>query len=341
MHKCDIVVLGAGVSGLIAALELARRGVHTTLVEARDRVGGRIFTRHPRTLSLPVELGAEFIHGRPRGLWDVIDAARLATWELGGDFYCVENNGLSPCTFEEGWKVVEDLKDYRGDDIPFSRYLANKNAGTIAPWASSYVEGFNAADQRIIGVASLARQQAAEDAIEGHRVFRIMTGYDQLPQFLLEGFLEAGGVLRKNFEAKEIRWQKGSVTVVGIERQDSAEPIASRAAIITLPLGVLQAEKVRFDPCPKEILVHLRRLAFGNARRVTLEFDDCFWNEGRDEAISFLFSLNSVPPTWWTLSPLRAPLITGWVGGPKAEDPRLDDESFITEQSLATLSRLF
>lgn len=341
MHKCDVVVLGAGISGLTAARNLAQAGVNTAIVEARDRVGGRIFTNHDGSLPVPVELGAEFIHGRPRSLWEVIDAAGLATWELEGSSGCYQNGRLSDCTLEESSKILEEIEDYRGADISFSQYLSGRQDGAEASWASSYVEGFNAADQAVIGVASLAKQQEAEDAIEGHRLFRIMKGYDQLPEFLLKGFHDAGGLLFTNVEAKEIRWRKGDVTIDCIRTPGSAERITARAAIITLPLGVLQADQVRIDPHPHQIFFHLRRLAFGNVHRITLVFDECFWNEGREEAISFLFSLDSMPPTWWTPSPIRAPVITGWVGGPKAEDRRLDSESLLREQSLATLAQLF
>ena len=65
MPNPDIIILGAGAAGLSAAVELAQAGLKVTILEARDRIGGRIFSKHDPVCDAPVELGAEFIHGRP------------------------------------------------------------------------------------------------------------------------------------------------------------------------------------------------------------------------------------------------------------------------------------
>ena len=59
----DVIVIGGGVSGLAAARELSRANRSVILLEARPRLGGRIHTVRPRDWPMPVELGAEFIHG--------------------------------------------------------------------------------------------------------------------------------------------------------------------------------------------------------------------------------------------------------------------------------------
>ena len=61
----DVIVVGAGIAGLSAALALTRAGLSVVILEARDRVGGRIFTQWDEKVKAPVELGAEFIHGKP------------------------------------------------------------------------------------------------------------------------------------------------------------------------------------------------------------------------------------------------------------------------------------
>jgi len=62
LSSWDVVIIGAGVAGLTAARALAEAGRLVLLVEARDRVGGRVWTRHEIDTVAPVELGAEFIH---------------------------------------------------------------------------------------------------------------------------------------------------------------------------------------------------------------------------------------------------------------------------------------
>src|ERR1700677_5313163 len=97
----EAVVIGAGVAGLAAARMLAEAGRRVALLEARDRVGGRIHTVQAIQGDLPVELGAEFIHGLPAELIDLVDEAGLTRFELDGDSRCV-NPGrgvsrLGPC----------------------------------------------------------------------------------------------------------------------------------------------------------------------------------------------------------------------------------------------------
>src|ERR1041385_5155867 len=80
-EHCDVGIVGAGVAGLAAALELTRAGQAVRCLEANSRVGGRIYTIHDPFAPLPIELGAEFVHGRPSAIWDVIECAGLTAYE--------------------------------------------------------------------------------------------------------------------------------------------------------------------------------------------------------------------------------------------------------------------
>jgi len=341
--QTDVIVVGAGVAGLAAASRLARAGAKVSLLEARDRVGGRILTRREPGLPVTIELGAEFIHGKSPQLWKTLAEAGLETWELGGDSYCYENGRLAECfSWEERFSILEDLESYDGPDISFAEYLRLRGNDPNAPWAVSFVEGFNAAEQSLIGVASLKKQQIAEDSIEGNRIFRVRAGFDQVPEFLARKFIKLGGVLHKNARVEGIAWRRREVRVrcTGQHGQP-LEDVTARAVVVTVPLGVLQANCISFDPKPEELFAQLSRLAFGNAHRVTLVFDDDFWSHIKQKHFSFAFCLECVPPTWWTAAPISAPEITGWIGGSKAEDPRWDSESLLVEQSVQTFANLF
>src|ERR1700727_1763848 len=84
----DCVIVGAGVAGLAAGRMLAAAGKRVVILEARDRVGGRILTRRIDGMApagmLPIELGAEFIHGLPEEIWNLVRQAKLITYELQG-----------------------------------------------------------------------------------------------------------------------------------------------------------------------------------------------------------------------------------------------------------------
>src|SRR5512143_1016931 len=76
-RRTDVLIVGAGAAGLAAAEVLSRGGVTVVVVEARSRIGGRIWTRRIRGWPLPVELGAEFVHGRNDSLFEIASSAAL------------------------------------------------------------------------------------------------------------------------------------------------------------------------------------------------------------------------------------------------------------------------
>jgi monoamine oxidase len=334
----DVVIVGAGIAGLAAARILAEAGRRVTLIEARDRVGGRIYTVPATQGGLPVELGAEFIHGLPPELIQLVDEAGLTRFELEGDARCFrEDRGVGNLGDCDDEPEVHQLFDELGHlaslpaDLSFTEFIAHRGLkpGAIAR-ATSYVEGFNAADGDRISLLSLARQQAAEDAISGDRLFRVVEGYARVPEFLLRKFLDAGGEFFDSAPVRTIVWKPGSVEVTTV----ADRVFHAVAAIVTLPLGVLQARGVEFTPQPVEIFDAADRLAMGCAARVTYEFDRSFWPDG----LSFLLAPNSTPPTWWTTNPWPSSVLTGWVGGRKASKLSV---AGLPEAGLATLASLF
>jgi glycine/D-amino acid oxidase-like deaminating enzyme len=250
----DVVIVGAGIAGLAAARILAEAGRKVALIEARDRVGGRIYTVPAARGELPVELGAEFVHGLPPELIDLIDEAGLTRFELEGDTRCFrEDRGrLGEC---DDQREVNQLFDELGHlaslpvDLSFNEFVAQRGykPETVA-WATNYVEGFNAADADRISILSLARQQVAEDAISGDRLFRVVEGYARVPEFLLRKFLEAGGELFDSAQVRTIAWEAGRVEVTTVANR----VFHASAAIVTLPLGVLQARSVEFTPSMRQ-----------------------------------------------------------------------------------------
>jgi monoamine oxidase len=315
-----VIVIGAGIAGLAAARMLAEAGQRVALIEAQDRAGGRILTVPAADGGLPVELGAEFIHGLPPELIHLVEEAGLTRFELEGDSRCVRaHEGLSPCAPQrEVGQLFDELGHMKPgpSDLTFSEFVGQRNLGADAvALATNYVEGFNAADASRISAQSLAKQQAAEDAIEGDRLFRVVEGYAQVPAFLLRRFLDAGGEWAPSCPVRSIVWKPGRVEVA--TAGDRAFHAA--VAIITLPLGVLQARRVAFDPQPREILDAADQLAMGPVARVVYEFDPRFWARFSSlGGVSFVFAPEATPPTWWTTNPKPSSLLTGWVAGRKA-----------------------
>jgi monoamine oxidase len=338
----DAIVVGAGVSGLAAARTLAESGRRVALVEARERVGGRIHTVHAIQGGLPIELGAEFIHGLPPELIALVDEAGLTRFELDGDSRCVgPGRGvgrLEPCGDQrEVHRLFEELAHAQlspnSRDISFSEFVSQRKLGhEAAAFATNYVEGFNAADADRISIRALAKQQAAENAVSADRLFRVVEGYARVPEFLLRRFRDAGGELFLSTAVRFVDWEPGRVEVA----TETGRVLPAKAAILTLPLGVLQARRVAFSPSPAEILKAADSLVMGPAARVVYEFDSSFWKEFVSlKGVIFFFAPDATPPTWWTTSPKPGSTLTGWIAGRKAK--RLDMD-LLPEVGLETLS---
>jgi monoamine oxidase len=339
MVDTEILIIGAGVAGLTAARRLAEAGLKVTVMEARDRVGGRILTHCVGDES--IELGAEFVHGRPPELLALIAETGAERYERDGSSRCFRSGVLEQCkTPNVDFDLLERLKDPPTPDVSFARYLSTVDA-TESQKASltNFVEGFNAADAAQISAAALGAQQKAEDAIEGDRAFSIPGGYDRLTQYLAGRIEELGGRICLKLPVREIHWSRSTVHATAGERTFTAS-----CAIITLPLGVLQAAGAVITPLPERIFLAASQMRMGHALRLTLQFREPFWktlSPTRMEDLSFLFSFDEMPPVWWTTHPHPTALLTGWVGGPRsAELSRLSVEE-LTDRACTVLGKVF
>jgi monoamine oxidase len=366
-RKYDVLIIGGGASGLAAGRTLAEAGRRVAILEARNRVGGRIFTHQivaaDDAAPIPVELGAEFIHGLPRATWALADEAGLKAYEIEGSHLWFARGQLMPHSEQEdnSYRVLEGMAAWLatqppGADLTFAEFLGRIPVdASTAESVASYVEGFNAADRNRIGIAALAKQQRAEDAIESGRLFRFERGYEVLPNFVAEEFVRAGGTLILGKPVQRVAWRRGAVDVTVRDAAGRSFQLHADRAVISVPLGVLQAESIEFDPLPAEILTQARRLVMGAVVHATLIFHDRLWSKlgstrpgiARElEQLSFLFSPSELPATWWTSMPRDIPILTAWAAGPKAEAlQRLTAASggrqALLDQILTTLGKIF
>jgi monoamine oxidase len=348
----EVIVLGAGMAGLAAARALGERGVRVVVLEAQQRVGGRILSQSVEGGAV-VELGAEFVHGRPPELWALIDQAGVKTVERDGTMLREGwGGGLEVDEDTEGddsmFAPLEQLEDFAGEDIAFWDWL---KAGDVPeldrPALLGYVEGFNAADARRISVTSLGAQQKAEDATEGDRAWHVRGGYAQLTDYLARRVVELGGEIRLGCEVLGVRWHEDEVCV-----ETTQGDVAAPRCIVALPLGVLQRVNKQhglwMEPEP-EAIAHAQRLAMGDAERFTMVFRDAWWagspllDATQLAAMSFLFTPQRMPPVWWTAHPEveSLPAITGWVGGPKAKALRGKSAEALGVAACTVLAEVF
>jgi monoamine oxidase len=346
VSEYDVVVIGAGAAGLAALRVLDRAGLRVMVLEARDRVGGRIYTVHDPLSSLPLELGAEFVHGRPAQVWDVVRDAGLSVYE-GTDASRYMNQGAVERN-ADSWDLVGSvLGDMReaaqGADQSFEQFLDSRSYDEETKTAArGYVEGFNAASAREISIQALAEETAAADEIDGERVFRLADGYDAVPLHLLRSVPYFGAKLRLNTVVERVEWAAGRVSVHSRNvLTGEVKAWTAARAVVTVPLGVLQAGSIVFSPEPAEILEAARKLRFGQVFRVVLRFREAFWEAHKELAdAGFILSREPVFPTWWSTLSMRSRLLVGWNAGARAEGMKGMSRAEVLRCALDSLGRI-
>ncbi len=348
----DVIVVGAGVAGLASLSELDRAGYSVLCLEARDRIGGRILSVHDPLAPLPIELGAEFIHGRPSEIWDIVRSVPLAVYDCADASVRIRDGIVQ--RHQDAWQSVTHLMKEmreqvgRGRDESFSSFLERSDQPpAVKELSASFVEGFNAARKEIIGIASLAKDEEAAERIDGDRSFRLLNGYDSIPLHILRGIRDAQSKLRLNTVLTTVEWRAGQVNLsTSSAVTGDVYHVSARRLVLTVPLGVLQAAAdtpgaICWNPEPERILTAASHLAFGQVVRIVLRFTRAFW-EG-DSAFAeagFLFSNEGVFPTWWTTLAARTPILTGWSAGPNADTLLGATSEEVSRQGIASLARI-
>ncbi len=330
----DVLIVGAGAAGLAALRELHRAGLRVACVEALDRIGGRIATLHDPLSPVAIELGAEFVHGRPPQIWDLIAETGMPVVERAHEIH--DPGGAKRETDDGMWRLLSAMEEaaQSGPDESFAAFAARAQFDESAKRAATaYVEGFNAARGELVGIHSLAQDAKAADEIEGDRSYHLLNGYDGVARALLPGNCE----LHLNTVVERMEWKRGEARAqIRSTLDGSLGSITARCAIVTVSLGVLQANAIGFDPPPQESLAAANELAFGQVMRATLRFErtPAFLRPG------FLLSDEPVFPTWWSTLPVHAPVITGWSAGPKADGLLGKRKAEIVGRALDSLRRI-
>ena len=331
----DAIIVGAGAAGLMAARELKRAGKEILVLESSPRAGGRVLTLYETNAGVPVELGAEFIHGDAPETRKLLDEARLITVPVLGEHYRSDRGELSDqgAVWKRMAKVFRHLNPDRKTDRSFQDFLDDKPGGRSLAnereLARGFVQGFNGADTSLISEKWLAEQgDPTEGASEANR---IVNGYGALIEFLMRHLTE---LIRSSVAVTRIIRSESQVTVMDEHGKDHV----ARAAIITVPLPLLQDGTIILEPDIPAIRNAARQLVMGHVARVNVVVKERFW-EKKVEDLSFVHCPERPFNVWWTQNPLRAPVLTGWSGGPPALE--LMRNEHVEDVTLAELARAF
>lgn len=354
MKKFDVLILGAGAAGLACAARLTRSGYQCRILEARDRIGGRILTRPTSTSDFPLELGAEFIHGTPKETLQRLERSGHIFTDVSDNHLFSYGQGVKhelrelPGFFELMSKFIQKLRSPQSRktgsrDRSIHKFLETHSFSTHErKLFARFVEGFHAADLEKIGEHELrSTEQTNDDTLGGVESFRIPQGYDTLVR-LLKSESSENLDLRLNSRATSIFWKPGDVTVrVHESFRDSSETYKARRLVVTLPLGVLKSSDIEWNPRPRQLDKALDAMEMGSVVKLILSFDERFWEKLSEKPVTFLHSTEDIDfPTWWTFAPYRTPHLVAWQGGPRARATRDKDRAELVESALSSLAKI-
>lgn len=316
MDSADVVIVGAGAAGLEAARELTARGRSVLVLEARERIGGRILTHFDPGVPVPIELGAEFLHGDTPRTDRHLAEAGLSSLDIFTERRLARAGRLDRLRGPLLDRVLRYARKDESLDSFLSRHPGGRAHALDRKMLRRFVEGFHAADPERISVLTIGPGRGGS-AMQVSRTGRATQGYGALMDWLAK---DLGPSLRLGHEVRTIAWRQGSVTVATTRR---SLRISARAAIVTAPISVLAAlpperGAIAFSPQPPSLKQSLEGLTMGSAMRLVAWFDEVPWSAKESEPCTFLQFASGPFQAAWTVNPYRWPLVVLWSGGPQA-----------------------
>lgn len=350
MQTFDTIVVGAGVAGLTAARLLADAGQRVVVLEARDRIGGRVWT--DRTGARVTDVGASWIHGitdSPVAAAAAAFGMRTHEFTVGGyqpdsrpiAYYGPDAVRLSAAearAFADDVRTVDAaLATAIADSAPDASYRDVSEVALAAQdWGDErrqrvreYLE-HRSEEQYGAWIEDLAAHGLDDDAIDGDEVV-FPDGYDRLPAGLAEGL-----DIRLDAPVTAVRWG----TDVRVE--SAAGVFSAASAIVTVPVGVLQSGAFTIDPpLPEPVAGALGRLRMNAFEKVFLRFATAFWDDG-------VYAVRQQGPasrwwhSWYDLTALHGePTLLTFAAGPAAVETRDWTEDEVVASVMTQLRRLY
>ena len=344
-RETEVLVLGAGISGLAAARTLTDDGWKVIILEARDRIGGRMWT--DTSLGVPLDLGASWIHGvNGNPITKLAKQFSVQTAVTDYDnalLYDFDGREMSDAEyaeiedlFESIYAEVADMQENTDDDMPLQQ--AFDEALSSRSLSPEELRRFGFYVQQVTSLeygadpVDLSLWEWDQDEEFGGEDVVFPNGYNQITDGLAKGLDNRLGV---------------KVTAVsygadGVEVETSSGVFVAEKAVVTFPLGVLKKAGVKFDPpLPAEKQSAIDRLNMGVLNKVYLKFPETFWDE-EVESIGYLSERVGEWCDWLSFAPyLGAPVLMAFHGGAKgfALEELSDDE--IVAGAMKTLRVMF
>lgn len=351
MDAVDVIVVGAGVAGLTTARLLSADGRRVVVLEARDRIGGRVHT--DRRDGHVTDLGASWIHGiEDNAVADAVGAFGIRTVEFTVGGYQVDSRPIAyhgpdgrRLSADEAARFADDVRtvdralaDVVERSAPLDTYRDVIARAVVTPdWdgerAERVSEHLEHRSEEQYGVSAdlLAAHGLDDDTIAGDEVV-FPDGYDVLP-----AHLAAGLDVRLEHVVEHVRHGVEGVTVTSDRGSFQAD-----AVVVTVPVGVLQSGDLVIEPAlPERHRQALGRLRMNAFEKVVLRFPAQFWDPDV-AAIRQLGPAGRWWHSWYDLTRLDGvPTLLTFAAGPAARAIRGWSDAQVTDSVLEQLRRLY
>ncbi|MFS0893441.1 flavin monoamine oxidase family protein [Microbacterium sp. 179-I 3D3 NHS] len=351
MNTFDTVVIGAGMAGVTAARMLTDAGQRVVVLEARDRIGGRMHS--DREAGFPVDLGASWIHGIDDSpLWDLVQALGIPTLEYTvGSFQVggrpIENfdGEARPMDAAATRQWIADVEE--ADRLLVCEIDASSPGDTYLDVTERALDRSALAPERIDEIREFFRHRVEEqcgawigdldahgldeDAIDGDEVI-FPGGYDELPRRIA-----AGLDIRLGQVVEYVGRSSAGVVVRTADSEVTADQV-----LVTAPLGVLKAGSISFDPAlPDDIAGPIDRLGMGVFNKIFLQFPTRFWRED-SYVVRALGEAGERWHSWYDVSAVSGiPTLLTFAAGPLGRHLQEATDDEIVDDVVAALRALY
>lgn len=348
-EQTKVIVIGGGISGLGAAKDLQEAGYSVTILEAKEKIGGRINT--DRSLGFPLELGANWIHSNnlennklmsikselslKTKIIDLTAHQNLKAFDLDGKEIFVTIEDIDKLEFRIGMAAY--LTSFVNPNASLQSVINNLKAWGLLSFAPEAllkaiiqtIELSAGEDSKNMSIDNLvAEMEYLETAGDDEEVYG---GFDQITNFLSQGL-----DIRLNNPVTKINYSTDQIEIISEQKAYKADVV-----LVTVPLGVLQRELIEFIPAlPETKKEAIANINLGNVNKVIFKFPYNFWG---DNNIYFIERENRSAFTTWinNESMVNEPVLYSFISGEYSRNIEKESDEFIVQEAMKSLRRGF